>query len=144
MTGTCGSPLWPWAAGAAATVRARVVVVGRPGRKAKASRSVSATPKIFLARNSFERERGIKILLAETAEGLTTEARRTGFAAPSAKPRPGRKGRHVRGGPPAWGEKTFMAASDFGEVRRKPAPQARSGTNAKDELEGNRGKLYSR
>src|SRR5256885_3507609 len=71
MTGTCGSPLRPWAAGAA-TTRARVGA-GRPGRKAKASRSVSATPKNFLARNSFERERGIKILLAETTEGLTIE-----------------------------------------------------------------------
>src|SRR2546421_2686938 len=100
MTGTCGSPLWPWAAGAATTTRARVGA-GRPGRKAKASRSVSATPKIFLARNSFERERGIKILLAETAEGLTTEVvahtiRRSGRGARA----PDEKGRHVRGGPP--------------------------------------------
>src|SRR5256885_1654781 len=111
MTGTCGSPLWPWAAGAATTTRARVFA-GRPGRNAKESSSVSATPKIFLARNSFERERGIKILLAETNEGLTTEVaahrvRRAGRETT----RPGRKAARAR--PPAWGEKTFLAASEL-------------------------------
>src|SRR2546423_3861224 len=112
MTGTCGSPLWPWAAGAAATARARVVVAGRPGRNAKESSSVSATPKNFLERNSFERERGIKILLAETTKGLTTEVaahrvRRAGRETT----RPGRKAARAR--PPAWGEKTFLAVSEL-------------------------------
>src|SRR2546421_526520 len=110
MTGTCGSPLWPWAAGAATTTRARVGA-GRPGRKAKANSSVSATPKIFLARNSFERERGIKILLAETNEGLTTEVAARRLTAPGARTCAPDVRRHVRGGPPAWGEKTFLAAS---------------------------------
>src|SRR3989440_8284755 len=110
MTGTCGSPLWPWAAGAAATVRARVVVVGRPGRKAKESSSVSATPKIFLARNSFERERGIKILLAETTlrfddRSAAHTIRRAGRGA-----RPRREGAaRARRAAPIRGEKTFMA-----------------------------------
>src|SRR5438045_2382731 len=105
MTGTCGSPLWPWAAGAATTVRARVVVVGRPGRNAKESRSVSATPKNLLERNSFERERGIKILLAETTLRFDDRSRGAHDSPRRARSaRPGRKGWHVRGGPPAWGE----------------------------------------
>src|SRR2546423_7143876 len=106
MTGTCGSPLRPWAAGAA-TTRARVGA-GRPGKKAKASRSVSATPKNFLARNSFERERGIKILLAETTEGLTKEvaAHRVRRAGREARA-PDDKGRHVRGGPPRTGRENL-------------------------------------
>src|SRR5438270_2884806 len=114
MTGTCGSPLWPWAAGAAATTRARAGA-GRPGRKAKANSSVSATPKNFLERNSFERERGIKILLAETTKGLTTEVaahtiRRAGRGARA----PDERGGTCEAGRPHRGEKTFMAATDFG------------------------------
>src|SRR2546421_8297940 len=109
MTGTCGSPLWPWAAGAATTTRARVGA-GRPGRKAKESSSVSATPKIFLARNSFERERGIKILLAETTlrfddRSAAHTIRRAGRGA-----RPRREGAaRARRAAPIRGEKTFMA-----------------------------------
>src|SRR2546423_9081094 len=111
MTGTCGSPLWPWAAGAAATTRARAGA-GRPGRNAKESSSVSATPKNFLERNSFERERGIKILLAETTKGLTTEAaadrvRRAGREGRA----PNERGGTCEAGRPERGEKTFLAAS---------------------------------
>src|SRR5438270_8132437 len=87
MTGTCGPPFWPsWAAGAAAT-RARDDA-GRPGRNAKASRSVSATPKNFLARNTFERGRGITVLLVgQLSVDLETAAHRS------------RRGGHLRPAP---------------------------------------------
>src|SRR5437763_7594601 len=138
MTGTCGSPLWPWAAGAAATTRARAGA-GRPGRKAKANSSVSATPKNFLERNSFERERGIKILLAETTKGLTTEvAARQGWPRRARRPRPETTGGTCEASRPERGEKTFLFASGLRGKSARPALQAQNGTNANEELDGDR------
>jgi hypothetical protein len=37
-----------------------------------------------------------------------------------------------------------MAASGFGASPARAAPKAQGGTNAKDEIEWNRGKLYAR